>query len=241
MLTKSAMSHAGGGIKDRRDEIVVFSIVRDSICADCGTELRKGQFLRVESDRPLCLSCADLDHLVFQPAGDAALTRRAVKYSKLRAVVVRFSSARKRYERQGMLVEQAALERAEQECLADSDARQTARARAVERRARIDDEYVKKFEQRIGDLFPACPPSNRCSIAEHACEKYSGRVGRTAAAKEFYADAIELAVRAHVRHRYTRYDALLAQGTDRRDARVIVGREVDEMLQRWRGALDPAR
>src|ERR1700694_4101696 len=239
MLTKSTTNHRGGAIKERQDKLVVFSIIRDSICADCRTELLKGRFLRVESDRPLCLSCADLDHLVFLPAGDAALTRRAVKYSKLRAVVVRFSRARKRYERQGILVEQVALERAEQECLADFDAREAARARAAERRARIDDEYVKKFEQRIGDLFPACPPTSRRSIAEHACEKDSGRVGRTAAAKQFYPDAIELAVRAHVRHQYTRYGELLGQGMDRRDARGIVGREVDEMLQRWRGAADP--
>jgi hypothetical protein len=241
MPTKSTMNSPGGGVKDRRDELVVFSIIRDSICVDCKTELSKGRFLRVENDVPLCLSCADLDHLVFLPAGDAALTRRAVKYSKLRAMVVRFSRARKRYERQGVLVERPALERAEQECLADVDAREAARARAAERRARLDDEYVKKFEQRIGDLFPACPLPDRRSIAEHACEKYSGRVGRTAAAKEFYPDAIELAVRAHVRHQYTRYDELLGEGMDRRDARSIVGPEVDEMLQRWRAAADPAR
>ena len=228
-------------VKDHRDGIVAFSIVRDSICADCGTELRKGDLLRLESDRPLCLSCADLDHLVFLPAGDAALTRRAKKYSKLQAVVVQFSRARKRYERQGMLVEQAALERAERECLADSDAREAARVRDAERRARIDDEYVNKFEQRICDLFPACPPPNRRSIAEHACEKYSGRVGRTAAAKQFNPQAIELAVRAHVRHQYTRYDELLAQGIDRREARGIVGCDVDEKLQRWRGVAGPAQ
>ena len=240
MPIKPTKNHAGPGTKDRRDEIVVFSIVRESICADCGSKLLKAQLLRMEGDRALCLSCADLDHLVFLPAGNAALTRQAVKHSKLRAMMVRFSRARKRYERQGLLVKQAALERAEQECLADSDAREMARARAAERRARIDDEYVDKFERRIGDLFPACPPANRHSIAEHACEKYSGRMGRTAAAKEFDPDAIELAVRAHVRHQYTRYDELLSEGVERRDARGIVGREVDEMLQRWRGAADPA-
>ena len=240
MPIRPTKNHAGPGTKDRRDEIVVFSIVRESICADCGSKLFKGQLLRMEGDRALCLSCADLDHLVFLPAGDAALTRRAVKYSKLRAVVVRFSRARKRYERQGLVVEQAALERAEQECLADSDAREMSRARAAERRERIDDEYVKEFERRIGDLFPACPSANRRSIAEHACEKYSGRVGRTAAAKEFDPDAIELAVRAHVRHQYTQYDELMSEGMDRRGARGIVGREVDEMLQRWRGAGDAA-
>ena len=64
-----------------RAEIVVFSIVRDSACQECGTELFKGQFLRMEEDRPLCLGCADLDHLVFLPRGNTVLTRRASKYS----------------------------------------------------------------------------------------------------------------------------------------------------------------
>ena len=71
---------------------------------------------------PLCLACADLDHLVFLPAGDAALTRRAKKASGLSAVVVRWSRTRKRYERQGLLVEEPALEQAEQQCLADEEA-----------------------------------------------------------------------------------------------------------------------
>ncbi len=56
-----------------------------------------------------------MDHLVFLPAGDATLTRRAKTASRLWAVVVRFSRSRKRYEREGLLVEEAALERAEAE------------------------------------------------------------------------------------------------------------------------------
>jgi hypothetical protein len=63
-----------------------------------------------------------MDHLVFCGAGDAALTRRASKYSGMSAVVVRFSRSRRRYERQGILVEQPALERAEVECLAEEEA-----------------------------------------------------------------------------------------------------------------------
>lgn len=230
------MNRSAEKAADHAEDIVVFSIVRESKCADCGRDLPKGGFLRMEGDRPLCLSCADLDHLLFLPAGNAALTRRAAKYTKLRAVVVRFSRARKRYERQGVLVEQSALERAEQECLSDADARATARHRAAERRARMDDEYVRTFEQRIGDLFPACPPQSRLAIAEHACEKYSGRIGRTAAARELEADAIQLAVRAHVRHQYTRYDDLLGKGIDRLEARAMVSREIDAVLERWRGA-----
>ena len=52
---------------DPRD-IVVFWILRDSACAECGSELAKGRFLRREGERPLCLACADLDHLVFLAA-----------------------------------------------------------------------------------------------------------------------------------------------------------------------------
>ena len=95
--------------RGKPDDIVVFWILRDSVCGECGTELAKGRFLRMEGDQPLCLRCADLDHLVFLPRGHTALTRRASKPSTLRAVVVRFSRTRKRYERQGVLVGEAAL------------------------------------------------------------------------------------------------------------------------------------
>lgn len=60
----------------------------------------------------LCMRCAGMDQLVFLPAGDAALTRRAREASRLSAIVVRFSRSRRRYERRGILVEEAALEHA---------------------------------------------------------------------------------------------------------------------------------
>lgn len=67
----------------------------------------------MEADHPLCLACAGLGDLEYLPAGDATLTRRAAKYSERKAVVVRYSRARDRYERQGILVEEAALAKAE--------------------------------------------------------------------------------------------------------------------------------
>ena len=215
------------------NEIVVFSILRDSACAECGEELGKGQFLRKEGDWPLCLSCADLDRLVFLPSGDAALTRRASKHSKLRAVVVRFSRARGRYERQGVLVEEQALGKAEEECLADEEARAAKRARDTERREGRDAQYVASFAKRIGELFPRCPPAEREAIAEHACTIYSGRVGRSAAARRLEEDAVTLAVRAHVRHQHTRYDELLASGRDREESRALVGPLVERVLTDW--------
>ena len=94
---------------------------RETKCAECGCELGDGNLLRVEKERPLCLDCADLGRLEFLPSGNTALTRRATKHSPLRAVVVRWSRTRKRYERQGILVTPAAIERAETECLADEE------------------------------------------------------------------------------------------------------------------------
>jgi len=64
---------------ETRGDIVVFSILKPSACAECGAELWKGSFLRMEKEKPLCLECADLDHLVFLPRGDVALTRRSRK------------------------------------------------------------------------------------------------------------------------------------------------------------------
>ena len=98
----------------------------------------------MEAERPLCLRCADLAHLVFLERGDAALTRRATRYSTLHAVVVRFSRARKRYERQGVLVEEAALSKAEAECLSDADARAAARERSAARRQQLDVGTLKR-------------------------------------------------------------------------------------------------
>ncbi len=217
----------------RSKDIVVFWIISDSTCAECGQELGKGRFLRLEAERPLCLSCADLAHLVFLESGNAALTRRATRYSTLHAVVVRFSRARKRYERQGVLIEEAALAQAEAECLSDADARKAASERAAARRMELEAVYVEAFARRIGELFPRCPVGARQTIAEHACEKYSGRVGRSAAAKELDANAVELAVRAHIRHEHSPYDRLLAQGADRLDARQEVAAQVDSVMARW--------
>jgi hypothetical protein len=181
----------------------------------------------------LCLSCADLDHLVFLPAGDVALTRRARKYATLSALVLQWSRARKRYERQGVLVEEAALAQAEADCLADSDVRAYRRQRAAAREAELDRHYVERFSAWVRTLFPGCPPDRERLIGEHACQKYSGRVGRSAAAKQLGDEAVRLAVIAHIRHAETPYDTLLAQGQDRRSARAQVEPAVTRVLRQW--------
>jgi hypothetical protein len=221
-----------------QSDLKVFITTGEASCGECGEDLgRKAWITLVEDKGALCLACADLDHLVFLPAGDAALTRRSRKYSTLSAVVLRWSRARKRYERQGLLVETEALDRAEEECLADEDVRARRREREAERRVELDREYVAQFAARARELFPGCPPGREVAIAEHACLKYSGRVGRSAAAKSFDEEAIRLAVIAHVRHRETQYDALLAAGNERWDARAQVEGAVARVLDHWETAL----
>lgn len=214
-------------------ELVVISPVRDWTCTACeGT----GELLIMETPGPLCLTCADMDHLVFLPAGDAALTRRAKASTALSAVVVRFSRARKRYERQGILVEEDALVAAEQQCLDDEDARNRRRERDRLRRADEDAELVKRFTAEITLLFPGCPAPRAHAIAHHAATRGNGRVGRTAAGQNLQADAVELAVIASIRHEDTDYDRLLMASVNRAEARERVREDVDRALEAWRAA-----
>ncbi len=213
-------------------DLLVISALRDWTCTECeGT----GSLLIMEGDGPLCLGCADLDHLVFLPAGDAALTRRAKKASGLLAVVVRFSRTRRRYERQGLLVEEAALVQAERECLADEDARRRRQGRAEQTRAEADVEFQAAFAQEVTRSFPGCPPERAATIAHHAGARHSGRVGRSAAGQALDPEAIRLAVVASVRHVDTPYDRLLMSGIPRPEARDRVRAEVDAVVGSWMG------
>ncbi len=220
---------------DQDSKILVFITKSDSKCDECGEPI--ATFVTLRKDKgALCMSCADLDHLIFLPSGNTALTRRASKYSTLAPVVLKWSRARKRYERQGLLVEEAALEKAEKECLADDESRARQRERASIKRAALDREYVEAFGKRIRELFPGCPEGTETEIAEHACLKYSGRVGRSAAAKGFDEEAVNLAVAAHIRHAETGYDKLLAQGHERFEAREMVHETIQRVLEKWRTA-----
>ena len=216
-------------------EIVVFRVRRDTTCSECDTEIGRGSMVRLQDEKALCLECADLDSLEFLSRGDAAITRRSTRYSKLWAVVVEWSRTRKRYERQGILAEPEAIDQAYAECEADAELRERRRAREAERREWLDQDYVARFALAISNQFPAIPAGVETQIAEHACLKHSGRVGRSAAAKEFSADAIFLAVQAHVRHRHTDYDKLLFQYDNRSLAREQVRNKVDLVLEQWRG------
>jgi hypothetical protein len=220
---------------NKSDELKVFISSRESVCGECQEDLGTDAWIRLEPERgALCLSCADLDHLDFLPSGNMALTLRSKKYSSLYAVVLKWSRARKRYERQGLLVQPAAIEKAEEECLKDADLRERRREREAEKREYTDQEFKQAFAKRIRELYGKCPHDREHIIAQHACRKYSGRVGRSAAAKSLDERAAALAVIAHIRHAMTNYDELLSRGLERWEAREQVNEKVFEILERWK-------
>ncbi len=134
------------------------------------------------------------------------------------------------------MVEASGLEQAEVECLADGEMRARRQEREAARRAELDREYVKQFAERVRELYPRDPEGRETLIAEHACLKYSGRVGRSGAAKSLDENAVRLVVVAHVRHVETNYDQLLARGRERGEARAEVEERIEQVLDQWQAA-----
>ncbi|MEU4426322.1 DUF2293 domain-containing protein [Actinoplanes sp. NPDC024001] len=218
--------------QNKPPDLVVVQPAKAFTCTLCGRT--DADLLTMETAGPICLTCADLDHLVFLPAGDAALTRRAKQASRLSAVVVRFNRSRKRHERQGLLVEQAAIEQAEEQCLSDEEARARRRERDRQRREAADEVFQRDLAEEIARLFPSCPPARAQAISQHTGTRGSGRVGRSAAGRALDPDAVTRAVIASVRHEDTAYDELLMAGVPRDRARAQIRDDIDRLLDLWR-------
>ncbi|MFI5779932.1 DUF2293 domain-containing protein [Nocardia sp. NPDC051570] len=217
--------------QNKAPDLMVVEAAAPWTCVECADT---GPHFITSGAGPLCLTCSDLDHLEFLPAGNAALSRRAKKESTLAAVVVSFNQRRRRYQRLGILVEEAALARAEEQCLADEEVRSRRRDRDRLRRADQDIEFTTRMSEQIRHLFPHCPADRATDIAEHAAVRGSGRVGRSAAAKLLAPEALTLAVIASIRHLDTDYDQLLMTGVPRMEARARIRSTLDRVLESWR-------
>ena len=131
-------------------DLVVFILTGDpATCSECDQSIEKGELMYREEDLPLCMQCADFDYLEFLPSGNATLTRRAKKFSNLSAVVVKFNRRRKRFERQGLLVDSSAIHEAESSMDADSDQRRKQRVAAEIRRVEDDKKLVQAMVDEI--------------------------------------------------------------------------------------------
>ena len=188
----------------------------------------------MEDDAPVCMVCADMEHLVFLPSGDAALTRRARAGSRLSAVVVRFSRSGRRFERQGILVEEQALDGAELDCLADGR-RGPAGASATASGGRAGmSSCTRGWPRRSCACSLAAPGAGAIDRRPRLGPRLrAGWAARRPGARSSLPRS-SLAVAAAVGHEDTRYDELLMSGLARELARAQVRDEVLRVLDGWR-------
>ena len=82
------------------------------------------------------------------------------------------------------------------------------------------------IEAALRHLAPKIPPHEFGAVTDHALDSE----GLTSAAPE---EAAWLSLVAYVRHVFTDYDGLLAQGYDRDSARHFVAGEMEAVLRGW--------
>ena len=205
-------------------------------CRKCHNPILLGQAFvgETEKSKGTCFACSDFVGYPLLPPGNVALTRRSKKYSALCGVLLTWNQRRKRYERKGQYVEAIAIEKAKTECVADQITRDQKNEKAAVVRAKHDKEYIENFAVAIREFYPSCPVRREFDIAKHACEKHSGRVGRTANAKKFEKHMIDLAVEAHIRHLETNYDDQFGKGKGKKQIRSDIKFDVSRIMMKWR-------
>ena len=109
---------------ERKDkQVVVYALSKASRCYGCDIKLVENDLVKLKKNEDdsevFCKKCGQLDGMELLRAGDAKLTRLAKKYSKVHYVVLKWSELWKTYERQGVLVEKQAIEKATAECSPD--------------------------------------------------------------------------------------------------------------------------
>ncbi|KAJ5648862.1 uncharacterized protein N7484_002585 [Penicillium longicatenatum] len=105
------------------------------------------------------------------------------------------------------------------------------RASAVQVR---DETFIMRGRALLYNEFPLMPHETLETILNHAFLKGSGRVGRTSTTTE--KRKATLAVEAHIRHKHTNYETLLASGVERCEARERVWQNVKVIRKAWEGS-----
>lgn len=103
-----------------------------------------------------------------------------------------------------------------------------ARRAAVEKR---DAATLDAAATELEDQLPEMPEKEKALVLKHGFRKHSGRVGRSGTIP--LPRKVLLAVIAHVRHRLTRYETLLAGGMGRVAARKAVNRKIENTMRDW--------
>lgn len=97
------------------------------------------------------------------------------------------------------------------------------------------------FAAAVRERFPGCPPGEELRVARYACKRGTSRVGHMALSNGHAEGAVDLAVVAHLRHRFSDYERHLGQGRTREQARALVEAEVSKMLHLWETPIKPGQ
>lgn len=205
-------------------------------CQKCLKTIKKGEAFVAESEKHkgICFNCSEFRYLTLLKPGDAAMTRRSKKHAEKCAVLYQWNQRRKRFERLGQYVDQNAIELARAECEGDKNDRAKKNETAAIKRAEQDKIYIATFAESIRGRYAKMPLKREFEIAKHACEKHSGRVGRTANAKNFDIEMIDLAVEAHIRHKETNYENEFGKGLIKKEIRTKVKLDINNIKRKWR-------
>ncbi|KAF1363726.1 hypothetical protein EJ07DRAFT_101976 [Lizonia empirigonia] len=97
--------------------------------------------------------------------------------------------------------------------------------------AKRDASSIEAATAEIEEQFPEIPEKERLLVLKHGFKKHSGRVGRTGQLP--LPRKVLLAIIAHIRHRHTKYDSILASRVDRSVARKAVNRRIEKVMRDW--------
>ncbi|CAD6578202.1 MAG: orotidine 5'-phosphate decarboxylase [Alectoria sarmentosa] len=165
---------------------------------------------------------------VLVPKGDVYVTRHCRNLTKVSGEKLWIVYDRKSNERLGIHCFRPIVEAVKE----DAAATEEKRRRAV---AAKDSRDHKQAHQLLLGFFPNIPERACKEILGHGFQKGSGRVGRSQTLEAKL--KVQLAVNAHIRHRLTHYDSILAanKGQDAKlAAREMVHGQVQAIADSWR-------
>ncbi|MGQ9651689.1 MAG: DUF2293 domain-containing protein [Phycisphaerae bacterium] len=145
----------------------------------------------------------------YLPPGDAFVTR-FVKRGPHWALRGKFNRKKGYRQKLGIYAPSATIREAQAVAEQTEAARKAQRAKAAVVREKAEDRYRREFEQACLEFLNFSKRHAKLATriareaTDRACQKYSGRVGRTQ--KLDLAAKAALAVRACIRHKYTGYE-----------------------------------
>ncbi|OTA77268.1 hypothetical protein M434DRAFT_63888, partial [Hypoxylon sp. CO27-5] len=161
----------------------------------------------------------------FLPKGDPHKTLNCRKKARAEGHIV-YVVHNPKHQQIGIRIPAAIHDRVQEK----SEPTQQSQAKAVQRK---DKKMEAEFRGSVRSQFPQIPASDLERVVKHTLTKNSGRVGRTT--KLPLNQKAELAVCAHIRHRHTDYENLLANKVPRNDAREQIFEKVKKVAKEWGG------